>query len=98
MINKKAQGLPIQTIIIFAILLIVAIILMVFFSGKFGFFSRTLGTCPAQDGECRYVVNTGADSGKCDDKRPVNVITSDCPDSSGVKNSSKGGPCCIAVG
>ena len=98
MINKKAQGLPIQTIIIFGILIIVAFIIIFFFSGKFNFFSQTVGSCPSQGGICLHEATGIPKPTSCRDvdDKPLTVITQDCA----VKeeDKEKGGPCCIPVG
>ena len=46
---KKAQGLPLTTIIIAALGIFVLIILIVIFTGRVGIFGKSLSTCP---GEC----------------------------------------------
>ena len=47
---KKAQGLPLNTIVIAAIAIIVLIIVVLFFSGKFGQSSAALEDCEAKGG------------------------------------------------
>jgi hypothetical protein len=97
-ISKRAQGLPLQTIIIFGILIIVAFILIFYFSGRFGFLSRTIGTCESQGGECLYKSGAPGQEATCSEDKPARVITQDCPGIDRKVDSKKGGPCCIPVG
>ena len=53
--NKKAQGLPINVIIIAAIALIVLVVLVAVFTGRFGIFSKSLDECP---GNCVLECNS----------------------------------------
>ena len=50
MINKKAQGLPLNTIVIAAIAIIVLIVMVMFFSGSFRKANQGLDDCPAKGG------------------------------------------------
>jgi len=50
--NKKSQGLSVNTIIIAAIALIVLVVLIAIFTGRFGSFSENIQDCPSQGGDC----------------------------------------------
>ena len=50
--HKKAQGLSVNTIIIAAIALIVLVVLIAVFTGRFGIFSKSLGSCETNGGQC----------------------------------------------
>jgi len=67
--NKKSQSLPINIIIIAAIVLVVIFVLMAVFTGRFGIFSKSMKSCGIAGGEC-------ADIGKCNDE----VADYDCPE------------------
>lgn len=57
MLKKAGQGLSITTIIIGAIALIVLVVLIAIFTGRFGLFSKGLESCL---GECSKTPCTGA--------------------------------------
>lgn len=48
---KKAQGLPLNTIVIAAIAVLVLVIVVLFFAGKFGDSNKALEDCSAKGGE-----------------------------------------------
>jgi len=52
LMNKKAQGISINVIIIAAIALLVLVILSVIFMGRMGTFGTTSKDCIAQGGQC----------------------------------------------
>lgn len=49
---KKAQGLPMNVIIIAAIALIVLVVIVVIFTGKARTFTAETGSCASQGGKC----------------------------------------------
>ena len=49
---RKAQGLSMNTIIVAALGLIVLIVLVLIFSGRAGWFSKSTSSCAAQGGYC----------------------------------------------
>ena len=51
MLNKKAQGLSLNTIIIATLAIIVLIVVVLFFTGKFGDANSALENCEAKGGE-----------------------------------------------
>jgi len=52
MYNKKAQGLPLNVIIIAILVLIVLVVIIAIFAGKIGIFSREVAECKAKGGRC----------------------------------------------
>lgn len=60
--NRKSQGLSINTIIIAAIALIVLVVLVAIFTGRLGLFSKGLGETTTCEQICKA---RGIDSGKC---------------------------------
>jgi hypothetical protein len=88
--RKKAQGLPLNTIVIAVIALIVLIVLVLIFRGQIGVFNK--GTsCDARGGKCM-----NSESGEvCPSERPIKIYTQECP----VVGDGKGaGQCCIPLG
>ena len=51
--NKKAQGMPVNVIIVAALALMVLVVLVVIFSGKVKLFSESLQSCTAKQGQCK---------------------------------------------
>jgi len=51
-LSRKAQGMPMNVIVIAALVLIVMIILAVVLAGKFRIFATTTRSCTAQGGYC----------------------------------------------
>ncbi len=47
--SNKAQGLPLNTIIIAILVIIVLVVIVLIFTGKMGFFGKSLDTC---EGDC----------------------------------------------
>jgi hypothetical protein len=52
MISRKAQGLPINTIIIVALALIVLIVMIAIFTGRIGLFGKGLAECKGTGKSC----------------------------------------------
>ena len=88
--RKKAQGLPLNTIVIAVIALIVLVVLILIFRGQIGVFNR--GTsCDARGGKCM-----NSETGKvCPSERPIKIYTSECPS---VGDGKGAGQCCIPLG
>ena len=57
MLQKKAQGLSLNVVIIAAIALIVLVVLVMIFTGRMGGFTGTIAMCSNQGGEC-VTINT----------------------------------------
>ena len=53
---KKAQGLPLNTIIIAALVLIVLVLLVLIFTGRINLFQKGIDTC---QGSCSSVADCG---------------------------------------
>lgn len=53
--NRKAQGLPLNVIIIAVILLVVLVVLIVIFTGRTGKFAKQADSCSVKGGECSGV-------------------------------------------
>ncbi len=51
-LHKKAQGLPLNVIIIAAIALLVLVVLAVIFLGRSGGFAESTKSCATQGGQC----------------------------------------------
>lgn len=51
--RRKAQGLPLSTIVIAALVLIVLVILILVFTGKIRIFGAGLEDCEAKGGKCQ---------------------------------------------
>ena len=49
---RKAQGLPLTTIVIAAIALIVLVVVIVIFGGRMGWFAETARDCESLGGRC----------------------------------------------
>ena len=67
--SKKGQGLPMNTIVIAAIVLIVMVVLILIFTGRMGGFTQDIQQCTAKGGEC--VGTEGCAQG--------NIIDGKCP-------------------
>ncbi|HLD43397.1 MAG TPA: hypothetical protein VJB08_05435, partial [Candidatus Nanoarchaeia archaeon] len=50
---KKAQGLPLNAIVIAALVLIVLVVLILVFTGRIGSFVGGVQNCEAQGGSCK---------------------------------------------
>ncbi|MEK6943187.1 MAG: hypothetical protein AABX00_03945 [Nanoarchaeota archaeon] len=70
MISRKAQGMPLNVIIIAALGLIVLVILAVMFSGESKKFSAGISSCAAKQGTCQQKA--------CDDEQVT--INGVCPE------------------
>jgi len=77
--HKKAQGLSVNTIIIAAIALIVLVVLIAVFTGRFGIFSKSLNECPG---------NRCMSESLC---KPPNVIMRQYSCGDGISNTGAGG-------
>ena len=88
LMNKKAQGISINVIIIAAIALLVLVVLSVIFMGRMGNFSGSTKECMLQGGACT--------AGNCGED-PV----ADYPTPYGLwecTGEAKGQSCCIKAG
>jgi len=68
-LNKKSQGLPINMIIIAAIVLIVLVVLITIFTGRAGVFTESMKSCEQNGGTC-------VPKGECENM-PANFKCSD---------------------
>ena len=57
--NKKAQGLSVNVIIVAVLALLVLVVIAFIFTGRFAIFSRTTGDCEATGGDCEYSCDEG---------------------------------------
>ena len=71
--SKKGQGLPMNTIVIAAIVLVVMVVLILIFTGRMGGFTQDIQQCTAKGGEC---VTTGCTQG--------NIIEGKCSEAGEV--------------
>jgi len=85
--NKKAQGLSLNTIIIAVIVLIVLVVLIVIFSGKIGQFRQGVNTC---SGTC---VTTAS---ACDSETENPIFLAGC-DANGDGKADGGNFCCTRI-
>ncbi len=101
--NRKSQGLSMQTIIIAALSLFVLIILILIITDKFSFFQENTGTCQSQGGICLSELNKN----RCGSDYPIKIWTEGCTciktDSADSKDKTcekKGGKgqCCMPIG
>jgi len=58
--RKKAQSMPLNSIIIAIIVVVVLVILILVFTGRIGIFSKEAGNCESQGGQCVANVDTCA--------------------------------------
>jgi len=82
--RKKAQGLPLNIVIISILLLIVLAIVVLIFTGRIGEFNKGLEECPS-GGRC---IETG-DCNEGEAKIPLKCRTSE---------GKKGNFCCVKIG
>jgi len=81
--GERAQGMPLNIIIIAVILLVVLVVILSIFSGNIWKFSKDLQSCGTRNGQCLD---------KCGDGE-VKIEGVSCP-----KVGNKEGVCCIKVG
>lgn len=82
--NKKAQGLSINVIIIVAIALIVLVVLVAVFTGNLGSFSKTIGS------------TTGDATKTCSEQGGTFKVQSACTGKTIIPSDSKSGEvCCV---
>ncbi len=91
--RKKAQGLPLNVIVMAVLALVVLIVLVLIFRGQIGVFNK--GTsCDARGGKCM-----NSETNKvCPSERPIKIYTSECPFIEGGKVGKGAGQCCISIG
>lgn len=80
-LQKRGQGLPLNTIIISIIVVVVLVVIILIFTGNIGQTNTTLRSCAAQGGVCDY-----ANAGDCT-AAEGRVVEGTC--SSGI--------CCVVV-
>lgn len=87
--NKNGTELAFNTIIMAVILLIVAVVLILIFTGKMNFFNANTATCSSKGGSCLSIQEN-----KCPEGQSI-LFTEDCKSA-----DKKGGygPCCIPLG
>ena len=83
--SKRAQGMPINVIIIAALALIVLVVLAVIFTGRVKIFSESLQSCAAKQGSCEQYRGTQP---KCPSSNQAVITNTDC---------EKNKVCCIQV-
>ena len=84
--NKKAQGISIEVIIIVAIALLVLVILAVIFVGKLGVFGVKVGECTNKGGKCTVNACGAAGTDAADYPTPIDWAC-----------TAAGEHCCIKV-
>lgn len=96
--SSKAQGMPINIIIIAAISLLVLVILVIIFTGRTGVFTKESGNCVNNGGVCT--------TGDCSEIGELvkestaykcYYTTADVPDDKKVGDINTGAKCCIKV-
>lgn len=80
--GAKAQGMPLNIIIIAVILLIVLVVILSIFSGNIGKFSKDLQSCGTRNGVCKE---------SCGGEVQIEGVA--CP-----KKRDKEQVCCVKVG
>ncbi len=86
MINKKAQGLSLRTIIIAVLLLIVLVVMIMIFTGKIDWFNTGLEDCQSKGYEC-------VESGKCKEDGGTLMTLLSCPEVEGENKKE----CCKTI-
>ena len=86
---SKAQGLPINTIIL-ALLAIFVLIIVIYLAGsKLGQFGTNVDNCQQKGGVCS--APAGADGvTQCSDSNPIKLVGTECDKTKSV--------CCISIG
>lgn len=84
--NKKAQGISINVVIVAAIALLVLVVLSVIFIGRLGLFSSSVGECENKGGVC-VLANEN-----CPDDKPQPFTEWSCPDLNEEPQK-----CCIGI-
>jgi len=78
--NRRAQGMPINVIIIAVLALIVLVVLVAIFTGRIKIFSEGLQSCAAKQGHCvdkpcgpneATITRTNCPEGDRDNKRTI---------------------------
>ena len=87
MFGKRAQGLPLNTIIISIIVIVVLVVIVLIFTGNMGGTAGTMRSCAAQGGVCDYPTPAA-----CRDAEG-RVITGTCQPVGGTTPV-----CCVTVG
>ncbi|HIH42261.1 TPA: hypothetical protein HA246_01315 [Candidatus Woesearchaeota archaeon] len=83
--SKKAQGMPINVIIIAVIALILLVVILAITSGKLKVFGKGTANCKAQGGDCEPVTF-------CVKPKYTDVLGTDCESRTDGKTL-----CCIAL-
>ena len=83
---KKGQGLPMNTIVIAAIVLIVMVVIIYIFVGGMSQTTTKLGSCAEKGGQCSATITCAALKKASSEENPVTVKdwvsigkTKDCP-------------------
>lgn len=93
--DKKAQGLPINVIIIAVIGLVILIVIIAIITNKTALFVKsTGGSCQDRGGTCLY--ESGKETCSEIDGKPLRVIAAGCQS---IKGEAKieSGPCCLPL-
>jgi len=73
---RKAQGMPLNTIILAALALVVLFTLLYAFTGQTKIFSKNIGGCLTKGGKCASSI----DGKQCKDNYPISIyVSDDCP-------------------
>ena len=90
--RKKAQGLPLNVIVMAVLALVVLIVLVLIFRGQVGVFNQ--GTsCDARGGNC---LTTFSEATKCSGEY-IQIYTQECIQVGGSNPGKKPGQCCIPL-
>ena len=96
-INKKAQGLPITTIIAAVIGLIILVVIVMMITGKLGAFGEGLGRAASCENMCKtmgYDFGNGLSESGCDSLTKSRVIPGTYSDVSGKTEIDAEKVCC----
>ena len=88
-IKRKAQGMPINVIIIAVLALIVLVVLVAIFTGRVRIFSETLQSCTAKQGRCEPYDGTFP---KCPSSNQAVITNTECDSKKEIKLI-----CCVQV-
>jgi len=94
--NTKAQGLPLNVIIIAVIALLVLVVIVWIFSGKTSQFTKGIATCESKGGKCFDTYDNCIATGPYVGEAPGD-ITCDNDKTNPPNNDGDGKYCCVQI-
>ena len=92
--NKRAQGMPINFIILVVLGLLILIVILVIIGGKVTVFKKSTD-CHGRSGKCFNELGMQADE-SCPSDRPIKLLSTECPITKEGKKEP--GTCCLPIG